>query len=51
MTDFTMNDGRTIPAVTPPPVTRLRSNTTRPATGSTPKNASCSREAQWLVAR
>ncbi len=42
---------RTIPAVTPPPVTRLPSRTTRSRTGVAPNGASSEWNAQCVVAR
>ena len=41
---------KSMPAVTPPPVMRLRSCTTRSCTGVAPIRASWSRTVQWLVA-
>src|SRR5262249_57214819 len=41
---------KSIPAVTPPPVTRLRSTTTRASTGSAPNRGRSSRTAQWDAA-
>ncbi len=38
---------KSMPAVTPPPEMRLRSRTTRSATGMAPKFFSMSRHAQW----
>src|SRR5262245_52221990 len=38
---------KSMPAVTPPPEMRLRSRTTRSATGMAPKSFSMSRHAQW----
>jgi hypothetical protein len=44
-------NAKSIPAVTPPPVIKLPSRTTRPGSGIAPNSASWSRQAQWLVAR
>src|SRR5438093_49664 len=41
---------KSIPAVTPPPVMRFRSTTTRASTGSAPKVRRASRADQWHVA-
>ena len=41
---------KSIPAVTPPPVTRLRSTTTRLRTGRAPNIGKRSMKAQWVAA-